>query len=320
MTIKHLVISGGGPTIIQALACIVECVSNNFLKINDIECMYGTSAGGILTTMLCLKMDLGVLTDYILLRPWEDVFPIQLKTFIDAFYTKGLFNTTTIIECFKPVFNAKNINLNVTLIEFYNICGIEQHFYAFDINAFESTDFSYKTHPNLSLMTVLHMTCAIPILFSPICLDSKCFVDGGVQINYPIGPCITSVNFENEIEILGIRNQYINEDCTNYDKDNNNDNLYLKTDETSNIFDYGINTLIKLINNFGKSTAPINSNVQITNEIICKTPHPSIYYFKQAISSIIIRKKIFNTGTQCAKYFLEKLHKTEQLGEEHLIK
>jgi predicted patatin/cPLA2 family phospholipase len=305
MTIKHLVISGGGPTIIQALACIVECVSCEFLNINDIECMYGTSAGAILTTMLCLKMDLDMLTDYILLRPWEDVFPIQLKTFINAFYSKGLFNTKTIIECFKPLFNAKNIDLNVTLIEFYNICGIEQHFYAFDVNAFESTDFSYKTHPNISMMTVLHMTCAIPILFSPICFGSKCFVDGGVQINYPIGPCITSVLLENESEILGIRNQYVNDEqgeklYSDYE------NLHLKIDETSNIFDYGINTLIKLINNFGKSTAPINSNIQITNEIICKTPHPSIHYYRQAISSSTMRKNIFDVGTQCAKKLLEE--------------
>ncbi len=48
MTIKHLVISGGGPIIIQMLASIQELEERNYLKMKDIESIYGTSAGAIL--------------------------------------------------------------------------------------------------------------------------------------------------------------------------------------------------------------------------------------------------------------------------------
>ena len=48
MTIKHLVISGGGPTLIQVLGAIQHLETNDFLHMSTIETIYGTSAGAII--------------------------------------------------------------------------------------------------------------------------------------------------------------------------------------------------------------------------------------------------------------------------------
>jgi len=48
MTIKHLVISGGGPIMIQIMSAIQELERKDFLNLKNIETIYGTSAGAII--------------------------------------------------------------------------------------------------------------------------------------------------------------------------------------------------------------------------------------------------------------------------------
>ena len=79
MTIKHLVISGGGPIMVQYLSAIQELESKKYLNINDIETIYGTSAGAIIAILISLQFDWQTLNDYIIKRPWQDVFPIKVK-------------------------------------------------------------------------------------------------------------------------------------------------------------------------------------------------------------------------------------------------
>ena len=57
MTIKHLVFSGGGPIMIQILGAIQEIEKKNFFYLNNIESIYGTSAGAIIGVLICLKFD-----------------------------------------------------------------------------------------------------------------------------------------------------------------------------------------------------------------------------------------------------------------------
>ena len=86
--------------------------------------------------------------------------------------------------------------------------------FSFEVNTFQIEDVSYLTHPDISLITAIQMSCALPVLMSPICVDGKCYIDGGVTCNYPLKKCIDSN--KNIEEILGFKNQY--------DDNNNNNN------------------------------------------------------------------------------------------------
>ena len=57
MTIKHLVISGGGPIMIQILGAIQHLEKNEKVDMKNIESIYGTSAGAIVGVLICLKFD-----------------------------------------------------------------------------------------------------------------------------------------------------------------------------------------------------------------------------------------------------------------------
>ena len=49
------------------------------------------------------------------------------------------------------------------------------------------------------------MSCSIPLLIKPICQDGKCYIDGGVQANYPVNICLQNENCD-EREIFGFKN------------------------------------------------------------------------------------------------------------------
>jgi predicted acylesterase/phospholipase RssA len=287
MTIKHLVISGGGPTLIQSLGAIQYLELNNFLNINNIESIYGTSAGAIIGILICLKFDWDTINDYIIKRPWKDVFVIKVENILEAYKKKGIFDMKTIEKCFKPLFHAKDIQMDINLEDFYKLTNIELHFFSFEINEYNVQDISYLTHPTLSLMIALQMTIALPILITPVCIDNKCYIDGGLSTNYPLNYCIESGKKLDEI--LGLKNKY------------SEDNENINADST--LLDFLLSFLYKAV--FSVSTDKKQSEIKY--EIICDSKYLSFDFLRKAITDIEIRKNLLNNGIESASLFLSKL-------------
>lgn len=283
--IKHLVISGGGPTLIQILSCIQHLEEKKFVDMKQIESIYATSAGAILGTFICLRFDWETINDYIIQRPWHDVFPIKVQNIFDSYTNKGLFNVKVFEKCFKPLLDAKDLPLDITLQDFYHYSKIEQHFFTFDINMFALEDISYKTHPDLPLLTAIQMTCALPVMVTPVCMNNKCYIDGGVVCNYPLKYCLDSkINVD---EILGFKNEYTKID----------ENMI---DSTSNLLEFTMGFVFKII----RSLETDHLQPHIKHEIHCKTELLSIDFMKSALTSIDTRKKLFQSGIECAQDFL----------------
>jgi predicted acylesterase/phospholipase RssA len=292
MTIKHLVISGGGPIMVQVLGAIQHLEQNNFVDMKNIESIYGTSAGAIVGILICLKYDWETINDYIIKRPWQDVFPIKVQNIFDAYTKKGIFDIKTIEKVFKPLLDAKDIPMDVNLEDFYNLTKIELHLFSFEINEYKAHDISYLTHPKLSLMTAVQMTCALPILVTPVCLDDKCYIDGGMSCNYPLNFCITSGKIPDEI--LGFKNKYSDE------KDN------INTEST--MLDFLLSFLFKAV--FSISTD--HNQSEIKNEVICDVQYLTFDILKNALSDIEVRRKLFKNGTEIATIFLSNLENSVQ--------
>jgi len=287
MTIKHLVIGGGGPILIQILGAIQHLEKNNFLDLKNIESIYGTSAGALVAILICLKYDWETINDYIIKRPWQEVFSISIQNILDAYTKKGIFNKQTIEKCFKPLLDAKDIRLDINLEEFYQLSNIELHFFSFEINEYKVQDISYLTHPHLSLLTAVQMTCGLPILVSPVFIENKCYIDGGLAGNYPLNYCIESGRLPDEI--LGFKNKY------NREKNNIN--------EESTILDFLLSFLFKAV--FSLDTTHIQS--QIKSEIIFDSNYLTIEVLKNAFGNIEVRKDLFKNGIESAEKFLLEL-------------
>lgn len=286
MTIKHIVIPGGGPIGVQALGAIQYLEQQKYIDINMIDTIYATSIGTIVATLIALKFEWNTINDYIIKRPWQDVFQINISQIFDIFSKKGLFDKNSIEIFFKPFFNAKDIPLDITLLDFYNFSNIELHIFSLETNNFSVIDCSYKTHPQLPLITAIHMSCAIPILFSPVCIDNNCYVDGGVVCNDPLNYCIDKADSIDEIFAL----------CNDY----SNENTDPITSESS-LLEFLINIINKLLNNVSNVFDPKT----IANQLIYKSQYMSLSYLQKFISSQSVRQELLDYGINCGREYLE---------------
>jgi len=293
MTIKHLVIPGGGPTGIKALGALQYLEEQGYWNINNIETIYATSAGAIISVLLCLKFDWETINDYIVKRPWKDAFHLDVNQIFEAYSKKGLFDKNVAEIFYKPFFKAKDISMEITMKEFFELTKIEIHLFSLDINSFNLEDISYITHPDLQLLTAVQMSSAIPVLISPVCIDNRCYVDGGVICNYPINQCI--MRAENIDEIFGLRNKYTKKD----------ENI-VKNEST--ILEYVMNFINRLVN----SVASKFEEKEIPNELIYDTDLMTLSNIQLTLSSKEERQRLINFGIESGKTFLlEKRIMTE---------
>jgi predicted acylesterase/phospholipase RssA len=290
MNIKHLVISGGGPSMLQYISAIQYLCENNTIQIENIESIYGTSAGIIVGVLLALKYDWETLNDYILKRPWHELVNFKIHYIFDAYKNRGIYNKTIFEKAFKPLLDAKDIPIDISLKDFYAYSKIDLHFFTFEINQFKTEDISYLTHPNISLIDAIIMSCSIPILCTPIIIENKCYIDGGVCANYPLKYCVDSG--KNENEILGLSNEY---DCQqkNY------------IDKESNLLDFILCIFFKIFNNLTSNIV----NPTINYEIKFDVKYLTFQYLKSAITSMEIRKELYQKGIETAKEFINLLEK-----------
>lgn len=273
----------------QIISAIQELERKEYLNMKNIESIYGTSAGAIVAVMISLKFDWETINDYIIKRPWQDVFPIKVQNILDTYTKKGIFDIKNIEKCFKPLFDTKDIPLNITMKDFFTLTNIDIHMYSFEINEYKVKDISHETFPDLSILTAIQMTCALPILVRPVFIDEKCFIDGGVGCNYPIYFCVNSGKINDEI--LGFKNNYGDENSS-------------KIVENSTLIDYLLNFLFKTFD-FIRDNNNINIQVTMKNEIIFDTTHMSLNELTNSLTKIEVRRELFEKGKQTAYNFLE---------------
>ena len=195
---------------------------------------------------------------------------------MDSLQKMGIFGIKTIEDVFSPLFLGKDIPINVTMIEFYNITSIEIHIFATNITTFELVDISYKTHPDWRLIDAVYSSCSIPIIFSPFIKDSKYYCDGGLLLNYPLDKCIE--NGANPEEVMGLCSDLntVTEDAL---------------DEKSSLLDYVIVILKKVMTVF----VPSNQTF-IQNEFKIKSHDISIYDIVNTSSSSDKRIRLIQDG------------------------
>jgi len=272
VNIKHLVISGGGVTGFSFYGILRETNKLGMWDIENIQTIYGTSIGSVLAVILALRYEWDVLDAYLIKRPWKDIFKFDLYSMIDVIEKKGIFNMKIIEEIFQPLFLAMNIPINITMKEFYERTRIEIHIYSTELNKMESVDFSYKTHPEWSVVHAVYCSCVIPLVFEPYIVEplssveqhskesevTQCYVDGGFLMNYPVDKCIAETGAKLE-EIMGIN------------KLQNTSNIPI--DKKSSIFDYVLICLNRVfdivLNNFqGLETTKIPQEYTIVDGAI----------------------------------------------------
>ena len=291
MTIKHLVISGGGPLGFRYLGSLEKLEQEGFWNINNIESIYGTSIGSIIGAFICLKYDWETLNKYIIERPWHDAFKVNPKQIFDSYYNKGLFDKKLAEIIFKPLLEAKDLSLNITLKEFYEYSNIDLHIFTFELHKFETIELSHTTNPDLSLLQALTMSSSLPGIFMPTIIENCCYIDGGVMCNYPLNQCLR--DHTNKNEILGIKSSFNN-------KTENFANVEVTTE--SSLLEYVICMSINSMNYIRDSVKLDN----IDNTVRCfvnKNPL-TLDSIQESIKNQELRRNLIKMGEEDALEFL----------------
>jgi len=313
MTIQHLVIGGGGPFGICALGALKYLHDKEFWNINNIKTIYATSIGALVAVYLSLKYDYEYILEYIVKRPWEKVFEeIGVENVLELYNQKGFLNPRSIyIKNYGILLEAKGLSPNVTMKEFYEYCGIEFYFITCDANHFTRHIISHKTYPELELITAMCMTGAVPIVFTPVIIDGKCFIDGGMCNNYPVNICLEETGCKRE-EILGIKK---------YQSNDANDSVI--TDE-SNIIDF----IDKLSSNIFSIISGEHKQEKIPYEILCdmsvfktydtwtQVPYSSEHRNNLVIYGEKVAESLYESFVSHRNSFIQQEDNTESLHHE----
>lgn len=301
MTIKHLVISGGGPLGLRYLGALEKLERDGFWKPENIESIYGTSIGSIIGAFICLKYDWDTLNKYIIERPWHDAFKVNAKQIFDSYYNKGLFDKKLAEIIFKPLLQAKDLALNITLKEFYEFSKIDFHIFSFELNNFETIEFSHISHPDLELLQVLTMSSSLPGIFMPTIIENKCYIDGGVMCNYPINQCLRDNS--NKDEILGIKCSF--EKTTDKFK---NAEVTLDTSLLEYVICLTINAM-----NFIRDTVKIE-NIDNTVKCFVSENPLTLTAIQETIRNPDLRRNWIEQGEKDAEQFLSEMSNSNSLN------
>jgi len=202
--IKHIVMAGGGAMGFAFYGALRESHQKGIWKQENIQTIYATSIGTIMGTIISLGYDWSVIDNFLIKRPWQQVFKFQLPMAFNLITKQGIFDQTTIYEIFLPLFKGKDIPMDICLLDFYHLTKRDIHFIATEINTMQIEDISYKTHPEWKVIDAIYASCCLPFLFSPFYYHAiagagslepqkepqKAFMDGGILMNFPWNLCI----------------------------------------------------------------------------------------------------------------------------------
>jgi predicted acylesterase/phospholipase RssA len=297
MTIKHLVLPGGGAAAIRLLGALQKLHDNDIWNVKDIESIHAVSAGTIIGVLLSLKFDMQTIVDYIIQRPWGDVFKVGLTNIFDVFLKKGFFNTEMFVTFVKPFFDTRDISLDITMKEFYELTKVKLYFYTVELNKFELVQVSHETFPELQVIKAVHMSAAYPVMLSPVIINDKCYVDGGVICNYPINYCI---DMGNDIsEILGVGSEAKKNDR--------------RVTSESTIFEYLMELIYKMVMNIFDRVRDLETRQHITNYVSIHIPSITIGDIQDTFNDIEIRKNLLREGASSAQEFLQNTLHVESM-------
>ena len=268
--IKNIVFSGAGLRIYTFLGFIKALNERDLLK--NITSIIGTSSGSLIAVLCILDFSYNEIEEIILKINASNLKNINSENIINFFKDYGVDDGKNFERIITIILNIKVKNENITFKELYELTNKRLIITATCVNTMDIEYFDYQTTPDISIKKVLLMSISIPLIFKPVKLDNKFYVDGGLISHYPIdffkdekdetiGVLVTS-SLNKFMEINSIQDYIYNimscsfinliKNCYN----NYKENTVLVENNTVNFLDFNIeyNTKISLIEEGYKET------------------------------------------------------------------
>lgn len=180
--VKHLVLSGGGFKGI-AFCGVLECLQRrNGLKLNRLTSLAGSSAG----STVCLLLAIGYTNAEIYKHVHELDFASLLNPKFELLLSQyGIETGDAFVRMFQDLLRRKNVPVDITLGELFKMTG-KRLVITVSCLGKGVRYLDHKSEPDLSAVTAVRMSIAIPFLVTPVFYKGDYYVDGGLLDNAPI--------------------------------------------------------------------------------------------------------------------------------------
>jgi len=196
MKYTNLLISGGGVYGIMILGIIKYLQEYNILI--NINKYLGTSVGAIICLLLNINYSINEIHEFInnfqidlLIKNFSDIKINLLDNLINNY---GLNNNNNLKCILENLLEYKNFKKDITFKELYLQTNKDLIINISCINDCKSFFYNYITNPDSKVIDIILISCSIPIIFNPVKIDNKYYVDGGLYCNTPIN------YFKNELD------------------------------------------------------------------------------------------------------------------------
>jgi predicted patatin/cPLA2 family phospholipase len=196
LSFDTLIISCAGVNIIKILGMLQKFYEDK--KIDDIMYYSGCSAGAITTLMLIINFSPKDVLNYLLKIDYKTLFHnISLQTILSG---KCILSNDVLIKHIDDIVLYK-LGFIPTMVELFELTKKKWTVATFNYTDYKMEYIDYKTHPQILCTHVAAASSCIPILFSPVIINNKNYIDGGVFDTFPIKNHLKHYEHSN---ILGI--------------------------------------------------------------------------------------------------------------------
>ena len=201
--IKSIIISGGGHSVFTFYGIIKQALQSKYIVYENLESLYGTSAGSLICLLLALNIEPEVIDNYLINKPWQELFHLTFDSFMHLYETFGIFNSNVFADIFSHLFTYKELDVNITFEEFYQHNHLDIHIYSTKLENLEYTDFNHITTPTMKVLDAIHASCAVPFIFPPYKQETTYYLDGSIMIDLPLEPALEKHDKEEAIQEYG---------------------------------------------------------------------------------------------------------------------
>ena len=181
---KYIALSPGGTGFYSLVGAL--CMMNDHDKLSNLKELSGSSAGAIASFMyIVCKGDTDLLKHEALETDISEVTKLNLKNF---FMNYGFIDTSGIRELASSITLRLMSMDNPTFKELYDFNPIKLHIASYCIDTNKTCYFSVDTHPDQLVLDVLCASMAVPMVFSPVSMHGKQYVDGALEEKIPAFP------------------------------------------------------------------------------------------------------------------------------------
>lgn len=178
-----LVICGGGAKCISTLGLLGKLDAEGYL--HNVKYVSACSAGAYIMALYLLGVKPMKILEAIPLDvnlEWDVEHLLMLSD------RKGVFRIKRFTKKFRKMVEEYSGCEDITMKKFYEITGKTFFIEVVDVDDREHLYISHETHPDTLLFDAIHASSSIPPIFTPVKINGKKCVDGGLVTNLPIDP------------------------------------------------------------------------------------------------------------------------------------